>query len=86
MFSILRQFARALTGKVDALEFALGILFGVILGMLPMHEVDPGTGLLGMNGLWLWVLLICLVLKASLPITLLFAGFTELLARLFLDQ
>lgn len=86
MFSILRQFARALTGKVDALEFALGILFGVFLGLLPMHEVDPGSGLLGLNGLWLWVLLICLVLKASLPITLLFAGFSELLARLFLDQ
>lgn len=86
MFGILRQFARALTGKVDALEFSLGILFGVFLGILPMSEVDPGTGFLGLNGLWLWVLLICLVLKASLPITMLFAGFSQLLATLFLDQ
>ncbi|MFK5956680.1 MAG: hypothetical protein QM477_09570 [Planctomycetota bacterium] len=86
MFGILRQFARALTGKVDALEFALGILFGVFLGMLPLHEIDPGSGFLGLNGLWLWILLICLVLKASLPITMLFAGFTKLLAILFLDQ
>ena len=86
MFGILRQCARALTGKVDPLEFALGILFGVFLGIVPIHEVDPGTGFLGLNGLWLWILLICLVLKASLPITLLFAGFSGLLARLFLDQ
>ncbi|MDA0668267.1 MAG: hypothetical protein O3A95_01985 [Planctomycetota bacterium] len=86
MFGILRQFARALTGKVDALEFALGILFGVFLGLIPLHEIDVSTGFLGLNALWLWILLVCLVLKASLPITLLFAGFTKLLAIAFLDQ
>ena len=86
MLGILRQFARALTGKVDALEFALGILFGVFLGLIPLHEIDLGTGFLGLNTLWLWTLLICLVLKASLPITLLFAGFSKLLAIVFLDQ
>ena len=86
MFGILRQFARALTGKVDALEFSLGILFGVFLGMIPLHEIDLYTGFLGLNALWLWILLICLVLKASLPITILFAGFTKLLAMVFLDQ
>jgi len=86
MFGILRQFARALTGKVDALEFALGILFGVFLGLIPLHEIDVSTGFLGLNALWLWILLICLVLKASLPITLLFAGFSKILAIVFLDQ
>ena len=86
MFGILRQFARALTGKVDALEFALGILFGVSLGLIPLHEIDVSTGFLGLNALWLWILLICLVLKASLPIALLFTGFTKLLAIVFLDQ
>ncbi len=85
MLAILRQFARALTGKVDPLEFALGILFGILLGILPMHEVDPGSGFLGLNGLWLWILFLCLVLRASLPITLLFAGFARMLAVLFLD-
>lgn len=86
MFGILRQFARALTGKVDAVEFSLGILFGVLLGLIPMSEIDPGTGFLGLNGLWLWILLICFVLKASLPITMLFGGFSKLLAILFLDK
>ena len=85
MLGILRQFARALTGKVDPLEFALGILFGILLGIIPMHEIDPGSGFLGLNGLWLWSLIFCLVLKASIPIAVLFAGFSKLLAILFLD-
>jgi uncharacterized protein (DUF2062 family) len=85
MLGILRQFARALTGKVDPLEFALGILFGILLGILPMHEIDADSGFLGLNGLWLLSLTFCLVLKASIPIAVLFAGFSKLLAILFLD-
>lgn len=86
MLGIIRQFARALTGKVDPLEFALGILFGILLGILPMHEIDPSSGILGLNGLWFWSLVICLVLKASIPVAILFAGFSKLLAILFVDQ
>jgi len=85
MLGILRQFARALTGKVDPLEFALGILFGILLGIIPMHEIDAGSGFLGLNGLWLLSITLCLVLKASIPIAVLFAGFSKLMAILFLD-
>jgi hypothetical protein len=86
MLGILRQFARALTGKVDALEFSLGILFGILLGLIPSGAVDPGTGLLGLNGLWLAIMFVMLLLRASLPIALLFLGFSKLLGILFLDQ
>ena len=85
MLGIIRQFARALTGKVDPLEFALGILFGILLGIFPMHEIDVGSGFLGLNGLWLLALTFCLVLKASIPVAVLFAGFSKLLAIAFLD-
>jgi uncharacterized protein (DUF2062 family) len=85
MLGIIRQFARALTGKVDPLEFALGILFGILLGVIPMHEIDPGSGFLGLNGLWLLSLTFCLVLKASIPVGILFAAFAKLMAILFLD-
>ena len=85
MLTLLRTFAKALTGKVDALEFALGILFGVLLGLLPVGEVDPGTGLLGLNTLWLSVFVVFLVLKASIPMATLTAAAVKLLAILFLD-
>ena len=86
MLGILRQFARALTGKVDALEFSLGILFGILLGLIPSGAVDPGTGILGLNGLWLAIAFLALLLRASLPVALLFFGFFKMLGILFLDQ
>ena len=85
MLTLLRTLAKAVTGKVDALEFALGIFFGVLLGLLPAGEVDPGTGLLGLNTLWLLVLVVFLVLKASIPMAVLTAATIKLLAILFLD-
>jgi len=85
MLTLLRTLAKAITGKVDALEFALGIFFGVLLGLLPVGEVDPGTGLLGLNTLWLAVLFVFLVLKASIPMAVLTAALVKLLAILFLD-
>lgn len=85
MLSFLRQLARALTGRVDALEFALGILFGLLLGLIPPGAIDPGTGILGLNGLWLLILIVCLVLRASIPVAFVFAAVAKLLAMLFLD-
>lgn len=86
MLALLRQFARALTGKVEALEFSLGILFGVILGLVPSAAVDPGSGFLGGNALWLLVLAAMLVLRSSIPIALLCLGLTKLLGIVFLDR
>jgi hypothetical protein len=86
MLAFLRQLARALTGKVDALEFALGVFFGTWLGVLPMHEVDPGAGLLGFNGLWLLVLFVFLLLRASIPVGILFAALAQALGMAFLDE
>lgn len=86
MLSFLRQFARAITGKVEPLEFALGIFFGVWLGMMPLGAIDPGTGLFGLNALWLIALLVFLVLRASIPVAIVFAALTELLAIAFLDE
>ncbi|MAW60756.1 MAG: hypothetical protein CMJ94_07970 [Planctomycetes bacterium] len=86
MLAFLRQLARALTGKVDALEFALGVFFGTWLGLLPMHEVDPGTGILGLNGLWLLVLFLFLLLKASIPVGVVFAALVQALGIAFLDE
>lgn len=86
MLGILRQFVRALTGKVDALEFSLGILFGILLGLIPSGAVDPSAGLLGLNGLWLCLTFVLLLLRASIPICLLFLGLSKLLGMLFLDQ
>lgn len=86
MLSFLRQLARALTGKVDALEFALGIFFGVWLGLMPMHEVDPGTGILGLNGLWLIVTFLFLLLRASIPVAVVFAALAQAMGIAFLDQ
>ena len=86
MLAFLRQLARALTGKVDAFEFALGVFFGTWLGFLPMHEVDPGTGLLGLNGLWLCVVFVFLLLKASIPVGIVFAALTQALGIAFLDE
>lgn len=85
MLTLLRTLAKAITGKVDALEFALGIAFGVLLGLIPVVEVDPGSGFLGLNLLWLLVLLVFLVLKASIPMGTLVAATVKLLAILFLD-
>lgn len=85
MLTLLRTFAKAITGKVEALEFALGIALGVLLGFIPVVEVDPGSGFLGLNLLWLLVLLVFLVLKASIPMGLLTAAGVKLLAILFLD-
>jgi len=86
MLGIIRQFVRALTGKVDALEFSLGILFGILLGLIPSGAVDPGSGFLGLNGLWLTIMFVMLLLRASLPIALLLLGLSKLLGILFLDQ
>jgi len=86
MLGIIRQFVRALTGKIDALEFSLGILFGILLGLIPSGAVDPGTGILGLNGLWLAIMFVMLLLRSSLPIALLFLGLSKLLGILFLDQ
>lgn len=86
MLTLLRTLAKALTGKVDALEFSLGIALGVLLGLVPMAEVDPGTGLLGLNTLWLFILAVFLVLKTSIPVGLLVAASVKLLAMLFLDS
>jgi uncharacterized protein (DUF2062 family) len=86
MLAFLRQLARAITGKVDPLEFALGIFFGLLLGLLPAAEIDPGTGLMGFNGLWMLVLVVFLVLKASIPVAVVFAALGKLLGVLFVDQ
>lgn len=86
MLGILRQFVRALTGKVDALEFSLGILFGILLGLIPSTAVAPSAGLLGLNGLWLSLTFVLLLLRASIPICLLFLGLSKMLGILFLDQ
>ncbi|MBC8329520.1 MAG: hypothetical protein ISR76_03480 [Planctomycetes bacterium] len=85
MLALLRQLARALTGKVDALEFTLGIFFGILLGVIPSGAVDPGTGFLGGNGLWQLVLVAMLVVRSSIPIAVLFYGLGKLLGILFLD-
>lgn len=85
MLTLLRTLAKALTGKVDALEFSLGIALGVLLGLVPMVEVDPGSGLLGLNTFWLFAFGVFLVLKASIPMGLLVAASMKLLAILFLD-
>jgi len=85
MFRILRTFVKALLGQVEPLEISLGVFFGLWLGILPMREVDPGTGFLGLNALWLLILLALLALKASLPFALLSGGLGVGLGRLFLD-
>lgn len=86
MLALLRQLARALTGKVDALEFTLGIFFGILLGLIPSGVVDPGTGFLGGNGLWQLVLVVMLVVRSSIPIALLMYAASKLLGILFLDR
>lgn len=86
MIAFLRQVARALTGKVDAFEFALGIAFGILLGLIPATEIDPGTGLFGLNGMWLWTLVVFLILRASIPVAFVFSALFKLLAIAFLDQ
>ena len=86
VLTFLRQLARAITGKVDAFEFALGIFFGLFLGLVPATEIDLGSGFLGLNGLWLLGLLACLVLKASLALVIVSALAAKLLAIAFLDR
>lgn len=86
MLAFLRQLARALTGKVDALEFALGVFFGAWIGLLPMHEVDPGTGILGFNGLWLLIVFVFLLLRASIPVGVVVAALVQMLGMAFLDK
>jgi len=86
MLAFFRQLARAITGKVDPLEFSLGILFGLWLGLLPMREIDPGTGLLSLNASWLAVCFVFLLLKASIPIGVFFAALGKLLGMVFLDE
>jgi hypothetical protein len=85
MLALLRQLARALTGKVDPLEFSLGILFGILLGLIPSEAVDPGTGFLGGNGLWQLVLVVMLVVRSSIPVALMVFAAFKLLGILFLD-
>ncbi|MFQ5748513.1 MAG: hypothetical protein ACE5H3_03530 [Planctomycetota bacterium] len=85
MLRILRTFAKALLGRVEPLEISLGVFFGLWLGILPMREVDPGTGLLGLNALWLLILLCLFAWKASLPFALLSGGLGVALGRFFLD-
>ncbi|RMH05126.1 MAG: hypothetical protein D6702_01260 [Planctomycetota bacterium] len=85
MLTLLRQLAKALTGKVDAFEFALGIFFGIVLGLMPSEAVDPGTGFLGGNGLWQLVLVVMLVIRSSIPMAVLFFALAKLLGILFLD-
>ncbi len=85
MLALLRQLARALTGKVDALEFTLGIFFGILLGLIPSEAVDPSTGFLGGNGLWQLILVVMLVIRSSIPIAVLCFGLAKLLGILFLD-
>ena len=86
MLTFLRQLARAITGKVDALEFALGVAFGVMLGLVPAGEIDAGSGFLGLNDYWLLVLIVCLVVKASLALVIVTAAAVKLLAIAFLDD
>ena len=86
MLAFLRQVARALTGKVDAFEFALGIGFGILLGLIPATEIDPGTGILGLNGMWFWTLVVFLLLRASIPVAFVFSALSKMLAIAFLDQ
>ncbi|KAA3604497.1 MAG: hypothetical protein DWQ01_21915 [Planctomycetota bacterium] len=86
MLAFLRLLARALTGKLNAMEFALGAYFGVFLGLLPIGEMDPGTGWFGLNGFWLLTFFVFLLLRASLPAGLLFLALFHFLGRLFLDS
>ncbi|MBC8405775.1 MAG: hypothetical protein H8E15_11145 [Planctomycetes bacterium] len=86
MLAFLRQVARALTGKVDPLEFALGIFFGFLLGLVPASEVDFGTGWIGWNATWIVILFVLLSLRASIPVAIVFAAFGQLLGMAFLDQ
>lgn len=85
MLAFLRQVARALTGKVDPLEFALGIFFGLFLGLVPAGEVDLGTGWMGWNATWVVILFLLLALRASIPVAVVFAAFGKLLGMAFLD-
>lgn len=86
MLGWLRLVARALSGKLEAAEFSLGIFFGIALGLLPAREVQDGTGFLGLNALWLAVLFLFLLLRASIPVGLLFLGAAQAAGVLFLDR
>jgi uncharacterized protein (TIGR03546 family) len=86
MLAFLRQVARALTGKVDPLEFALGISFGLMLGLVPAGEVDLGTGLMGWNATWIVILFVLLLLRASIPVAVVFAAIGKLMGMAFLDS
>ncbi len=86
MLAFLRQVARALTGKVDPLEFALGIFFGLLLGLVPAGEVDLGTGWMGWNATWVVLLFLLLAIRASIPVAIVFAAFGKLLGMAFLDS
>ena len=86
MLAFLRQVARALTGQVDPLEFALGIFFGLLLGLVPAGEVDLGTGWMGWNATWIVILFLLLLLRASIPVAVVFAAFGQLLGMAFLDS
>lgn len=77
--------ARVLAGKVEVQEFSLGIYFGVWLGLMPVADVQDGTGWLGLSTSWLAVLLLFLVLKASIPLGLLAMGLAKLAGIAFLD-
>lgn len=86
MFGFLRQFARLLSGKVEPFEIGLGAFFGALLGLTPSVAVDPGTGLAGMNALWLCLLFVFLLLRASIPVAVFLIAVFELLERLFLGD
>lgn len=86
MFGFLRQFARLLSGKVEPFEIGLGAFFGALLALTPSVAVDPGTGLAGLNVLWLLLLFVFLLLRASIPIAVFLIAIFEILERLFLGR
>lgn len=85
MIGLLHTLARALAGQANVLEFTLGIFFGLVLGLVPMADVQDGTGWLGFNTSWLLLGLLFLLLRASMPIGLLALALGKLAGIVFLD-
>lgn len=85
MFGLLNTLARALAGKATVLEFTLGIFLGFVLGLVPMLDVQDGTGWLGFNTTWLLLGLLLLLLRASLPLAMLALALGKLAGIAFLD-
>lgn len=86
MLRLLRTLVRAIAGKVDAGEVAAGLFFGVALVLLPAAALDPGSGLLGWNGLWLLLVLALLLFRASIPVALGSGALLALAGRAGLDR